>query len=799
MKKTKLITLAATILMSFFSIDANSLSNKSHKLNAAAFDNQDYYSLLATAIDASDSNAYEENKNPQIFDSTNEAFINAVSARKDIETGSYTIESTSAYDFSSKYSSKFSSALDTHLKVSFVTTDVSGKFDTNVNTENWKQQVEDYQYYYWFAQKYIVNIDWKNGNLANALSSSFKRELDSINSVFSAKSLLRKYGTHVYDTYTLGGKLEISKYFTKDASYELSEAEQSVSASLNVIVENAKADAKASGSVNLSTYESNSNSSSKYYSKLTYHSYGGDVNGAATASDLFQYKTQFGTGTESGYLYEAWTRSFNKENVPLKIVSAQNAIPIWEILNSTTYSLQIAYLKKAFDNMCYESYSKKCENFHVPCEYIDSLSYNSKGTNVNFTPDSSTINLPENTNVKINLSSLITDNFASSDYSLKLSSDSAATLDGDTLTIKPQMIGRRFDIELYINDLKAYALNTIIMKEGLSGGYGTSQQPYLINSKQDLISVLNDFSNSNHFYKLTKDIDLQGDKLDVGGSGTSSAFQGTFDGNGYIIKNGTVKANSFNNGFPYIGLFGKNDGTLKNIILEKITCLVNGLADIQNNNIHLSAGILTGYNTGVISNCQVNNSSIRIAAIIEKEDSSLCVGGIAGTSTGYIELSSFTNGNVYGIGSKGNGKVYVGGISGALEGSTISESYINESKVNTFNGESTSFALGGIVGNIKLRFTEDNTTTIKSRLSMCLLYDVKLNKNENYFGYIAGKEEKGEFTDCYYKSKKEQSISGSSKANCYRKDNIQLSLLSSSFQEKWVDGEYGPVLKMHIK
>lgn len=790
------IRLLTTSIVSFIGLGTAPLLSEPYGAKAAAFDSPNYYSLLATAIDASDSNAFEENQNPQIFDSLNGAFINAVSARKDVDTYANSIDATSAYGFSQKYSKAFSTSLDTSVKVYDVTTDISGKFDTNANTENWKQQIENYQYYYWFAQKYIVNIDWKDENITNALSPSFKRELGSVNSVVSAKSLLRKYGTHVYDTYVLGGKLEISKYFTQDASYELSETEKSAAASLNVIVDTAKVDAKVSGSVTLSTYESNSSSSSSYYSKLSYHSYGGDVNGAATASDLFQYKTQFGTGTASGFLYEAWTNSFNKDGVALKVVSAKNAVPVWDILNSTTYSVQIPYLKKAFDNMCYESYAKKCASFGVPCEYIDSLSYKSKGTEVSITPYSSTINLPEDSTVKIKLSKLVTDNFESSDYSLRLSSDSAATLDGDTLTIKSGTIGRKFDIELLTDGLAVYTLNIVVRKESLSGGYGTAQQPYLINSKQDLMSVLNDLSDSNHFYQLSKDIDLGGEKLSVGGSGTSSSFQGTFDGNGYVIKNCTIKANSFNNGFPYIGLFGRNDGTIKNLVLDNVICLSNGLTDLQNSNVNLVAGILTGLNSGVISNCQIKNSAIRIASNIEKGDSSLCVGGVAGYSDGYIEFSSFTNGNVYGIGLKGNGKAYVGGIVGLLAGSKISESYVSSSKINAYNGDETDFALGGVVGNMTTRISED-TSTIKSKISMCLVYGVNANKEGNTFGYIAGSESQGKFSNCYYKAQKEQSVAGGQKSNCFRKDDINLSFLPSVFQEKWVDGDDGPVLAMH--
>lgn len=761
---------------------------------AAQLDSPNYYSLLATAIDASDTNTFEDNRNPQIFDSTNEAFINAVSARKDVDTYANSIEATSAYNFSEKYSSTFSTSVNANVHISGVTTDVYGKFDTNAKTENWKQQIEDYQYYYWLAQKYIVNIDWNNGMLSHALTGPFERELNSVDSVTSAKALLRKYGTHVYSTYILGGKLEISKYFTKDASYELSDSEKSVASSLNVIVDTAKIEAKLDGSVNLSSYESNSSTSSHYYSKLNYHSYGGEINGAASASDLFQYKTQFGTGTSSGFLYEAWTNSFNNDGVALKIVSAENAVPVWELLDKSTYGEQIPLLEKAFDNRCYESYAKKCNAFNVPCRYFDSLSYVSHGTKVNITPKSSTINLPENSSVKVKLSNLVTSNSENCDYQLRLSPNSFATLDGDILNIKSGTTGEEFCIELLINGRKAYELAVNIKKEFYSGGYGTEQQPYLINSKRDLLSFLSDFSDSDHYYQLSSDINLEGEKIDTGGSGTSSAFEGIFDGNYHSITNCTVKANSFDNGFPYRGLFGRNDGTIKNLTLNKIVCLPNGLIDVMSDDVRLSAGILTGFNAGVISNCKVINSAIRIPVSLEKAGSELNVGGLVGYTEGLIEHSFFSGGNIYGIAQSGKGSRNIGGIVGNLSGAKISESYVSLSKLNIYNSEKIRFSLGGIAGNRSPKRNGEDSET-KPKLSMCLVYDVSTNKEGNTFGYIAGTEVDGEFSNCYYKAIKEQSVAGHQKSNCYRKDNLNLLQLPSLFEENWRDGPNGPVLK----
>jgi len=791
LKKVKLAVIGLTLILCGFG--TNSSPNNSHALKAAGFDNDNYYSLLTTAIDASDNNTFEDNKNPQIFDSSNEIFKNSVTSRLDVDTYASSIEATSAYEFSNEYAKTFTSTLETSVGVNQVATDVSGKFDTNANTESWTQQIESYEYYYWFAQKYVVNVDWKSESISDALSTTFKRELGEVNSVSSAKALLREYGTHVYKNYVLGGKMEITKYFTQDSSYELSETEKSVSASLNVIVDTAKVDAKVNGSVNLSTYESNSSSSSSYYSKLSYHAYGGDTNGAMNASDLFQYKTQFGTGTASGFLYEAWTNSFNDTDVALKVVSAKNAVAIWDIIDESKYESQIQYLKKAWDNMCYESYAEKCGEFGVPCEYIDSLEYTSKGTTANVQLYEKTVNLPENTIVIIKLSDLITDEFDPSEYELSLSSDTAATLIDDTLTIKDDTIGQSFYIDLKIDGISAYKFLVEIKEESFAGGYGTAQQPYLINSVDNFLDILSDFSFSNNYYSLVNDIDLNGMKIDVGGSGSSSSFEGTFDGNGYSIMNGTVKNSDFKNGFQYVGLFGVNNGTIENLTLKNIICLTNALVQINNSDISLCAGILAGKNNGVISNCLIENSAIRISTNIVQSTAELNIGGLAGASEGLIEESAVSESNIYGISSKGNGQENIGGIVGKLNGAKVSECYVRNTNINAFSSDNTKYSLGGIAGSMNVRTTTD-LSEIKSKITMCLVYDTSLNQESSTTGYIGGIDNNSEFDRCYYTALKEQSVAVTQKSGCNREDNISMTNLPASFNENWVDGSNGPIL-----
>ena len=87
--KTKLLSVCLPMILG---VGLFSFSPSTSPVKAAVLDSDNYYSLLATAIDVSDTNTFENNKNPQIFDPTNEAFKSAVSARKDIDTYASSIQ-----------------------------------------------------------------------------------------------------------------------------------------------------------------------------------------------------------------------------------------------------------------------------------------------------------------------------------------------------------------------------------------------------------------------------------------------------------------------------------------------------------------------------------------------------------------------------------------------------------------------------------------------------------------------------------------------------------------------------------
>ena len=108
--------------------------------------------------------------------------------------------------------------------------------------------------------------------------------------------------------------------------------------------------------------------------------------------------------------------------------------------------------------------------------------------------------------------------------------------------------------------------------------------------------------------KLTADIDLKGEAWEpigqAGGNVVKTYFQGVFDGQGYTIKNMTIKPNAtYGKGANYAtGFFGfvdAGDAVIKNVTFDNAT--IEG---------HHWTAVVCGYISGTIQNCHVTNSSV---------------------------------------------------------------------------------------------------------------------------------------------------------------------------------------------
>lgn len=210
---------------------------------------------------------------------------------------------------------------------------------------------------------------------------------------------------------------------------------------------------------------------------------------------------------------------------------------------------------------------------------------------------------------------------------------------------------------------------------------GTSDNPYLIKSIADLISMRDNINNNNEIYgnksyKLMTDLDFINEQSWDPIGGYYSPFSGIFNGNGKTILNiriGTLTTQVNTNG----GLFGSVKG-----------------GEILNLGIHWS--ILNSTGSG-----------------------SICANLEGGTITNCYSTGQITSGRL------------VGGIVGSLSNGTITNCYSSNSiTANSFSSENT--RNGGIAGMIN-----NSVSGIGGLISNCIALNSSLislsSGNSNYY------------------------------------------------------------------
>ena len=201
-------------------------------------------------------------------------------------------------------------------------------------------------------------------------------------------------------------------------------------------------------------------------------------------------------------------------------------------------------------------------------------------------------------------------------------------------------------------------------------GDGTEIDPWKISSAEQLNHVREHLDESDKYYKLTTNIDLNADPYNIGEGWVpigddATPFTGTFDGDGHVVTGLFISRPGTN----FVGLFGYVDvgSEVKNLGVSG-----NIYADDW-------VGGVVGFNNGVIegcySNCTVTGANN--------------VGGVAGWNDGRIQ-NCYNVGTVTGTGNN------VGGVAGQThENATITYCY----NVGTVTGESIiDPKVGGVVG-----------------------------------------------------------------------------------------------------
>lgn len=298
-----------------------------------------------------------------------------------------------------------------------------------------------------------------------------------------------------------------------------------------------------------------------------------------------------------------------------------------------------------------------------------------------------------------------------------------------------------------------------------SGGDGTTQAPFKISTKQDLIDLAQysagrkqDVTYSqeyfnNAYYEQLNDIDMEyGFNFIPIGYSTENGFSGTYDAKENTISN---LMNDFARGRSTIqesvGLFARTENaTIKNVKLENPEITTTGQA-------HDNVGAIVGYaSKSHITNCSVVGGFIsaptsnNIGGIVGFNNASEItdsrsettitgnnnVGGVFGQSTGTL--------NVYDNYSKSDvsGVTNVGGIGGYIvtvpTNSTLTNNYTSGSITGTTN-------VGGIIGflnsganvivTIKNNYSYANlkaTSNVGGIVGQTAGYDIYIDQNYVY-------------------------------------------------------------------
>lgn len=227
-----------------------------------------------------------------------------------------------------------------------------------------------------------------------------------------------------------------------------------------------------------------------------------------------------------------------------------------------------------------------------------------------------------------------------------------------------------------------------------------------ISTKEDLNTIRNNLSGK---YYLTNDIVFLDEDFSENGSFYNSGagwnpigtFTGTFDGNGYKIKNLYVNASTTNN--ACVGLFSYNNGTIQNVGLVDCNIVLN-LGQTYANTVNGYIGSIAGYNRGTIQNCyNLGTVNGYLNASATTSSASMYIGGIVGCNSGTAVVNNSANlGEVLLTTKSFFSNTYSGGIAGYSLGS-VCESYNtgNIKIIQTNTANAPNIYSGGIVGYLK--------------------------------------------------------------------------------------------------
>lgn len=288
------------------------------------------------------------------------------------------------------------------------------------------------------------------------------------------------------------------------------------------------------------------------------------------------------------------------------------------------------------------------------------------------------------------------------------------------------------------------------------GGDGTADNPFLINTIEQLAEIGQYPQDLSKSFRLMGDLDFQNTVFN--GVGWGRGFEGTFDGAGYTIRNITLStANYYSGLFPMIlmrgvvknlhvenaamhgsarlGLLaGKNDGLIQN-------CTVQGKIDVSNAKPFIcGAGGLVGMNSGAVLQCRVHSEIMVNNETSARTNRIAGIGGAVGSNLGRI-MQCRSDGKI----SIEAGRFYrIGGLVGdGVYDSTIQDCV---SFTDVICNTESCHGYGGLVGEQQLR----------TKIDRCLSAGkvVPYRKNYELFGNSPEAQQYRAFMEKNFPSKK---------------------------------------------
>ena len=172
--------------------------------------------------------------------------------------------------------------------------------------------------------------------------------------------------------------------------------------------------------------------------------------------------------------------------------------------------------------------------------------------------------------------------------------------------------------------------------------------------------------------------------------GTKTApFTGTFDGNSFEIT-GLRAQLSVSSERDYVGLFGYNSGTIKNLGLSNVS-----VTSTYNDTCYV--GGLVAYNQGTITNCYISSGTVSATNTTLWQSKTMNVGGIVGYLAGG-SISRCHTGCSVGAQMPESSGLYASCYAGGIVGYTYNTSITNCYASGTVSSDDR---CGGIVGHVE--------------------------------------------------------------------------------------------------